>query len=126
MYRLNQEQQRVVADAAAVADATIKSQAAQVDADAAFPQQSIAATCGDASSNSSGRPIENRRRPIETRATSGSGAVTRREKAMVSIREPLLGGVRPGALDLRERRSVEGWRDAPRERGYQVKPEPTR
>jgi alkylation response protein AidB-like acyl-CoA dehydrogenase len=47
MYRLNPEQQRVVADAAAVADATIKSQAAQVDADAAFPHQSIAAL-GDA------------------------------------------------------------------------------
>ena len=43
MYRLNEQQQRVVADAAAVADATIKPQAAQVDADAAFPRQSIAA-----------------------------------------------------------------------------------
>jgi alkylation response protein AidB-like acyl-CoA dehydrogenase len=43
MYRLNQEQQRAVADAAAVADATIRPQAAQVDADAAFPHQSIAA-----------------------------------------------------------------------------------
>ena len=43
MYRLNEEQQRVVADAAAVADAKIKPQAAQVDADAAFPRQSIAA-----------------------------------------------------------------------------------
>ena len=43
MYRLNEEQQRVVADAAAVADATIAPQAARVDADAAFPQQSIAA-----------------------------------------------------------------------------------
>jgi alkylation response protein AidB-like acyl-CoA dehydrogenase len=40
---LNQEQQRVVADATAVADATIAPQAARVDADAAFPQQSIAA-----------------------------------------------------------------------------------
>jgi alkylation response protein AidB-like acyl-CoA dehydrogenase len=43
MYRLNQEQQRAVADAAALADATIRPQAAQVDADAAFPHQSIAA-----------------------------------------------------------------------------------
>ena len=43
MYRLNQEQQKIVADAAAVADAKIKPQAAQVDADAAFPKQSIAA-----------------------------------------------------------------------------------
>jgi len=43
MYRLNEKQQRVVADAAAVADAKIRPQAAQVDADAAFPYQSIAA-----------------------------------------------------------------------------------
>jgi alkylation response protein AidB-like acyl-CoA dehydrogenase len=43
MYRLNPEQQRVVADAAAVADAKIKPHAPQVDADAAFPRQSIAA-----------------------------------------------------------------------------------
>ncbi len=43
MYRLNEEQQGVVADAAAVADAKIKPQAARVDADAAFPRQSIAA-----------------------------------------------------------------------------------
>ena len=43
MYRLNDEQQRVVSDAAAVADATIKPQAAKVDQDAAFPRQSIAA-----------------------------------------------------------------------------------
>jgi alkylation response protein AidB-like acyl-CoA dehydrogenase len=43
MYRLNQQQQRIVADAAAVADAKIKPLAAQVDADAAFPQQSITA-----------------------------------------------------------------------------------
>jgi alkylation response protein AidB-like acyl-CoA dehydrogenase len=43
MYRLNQIQQRVVGDAAAIADAKIKPQAAQVDADAAFPHQSIAA-----------------------------------------------------------------------------------
>jgi alkylation response protein AidB-like acyl-CoA dehydrogenase len=43
MYRLNQEQQGIVAEAAAVADARIKPQAAQVDADAAFPHQAIAA-----------------------------------------------------------------------------------
>jgi alkylation response protein AidB-like acyl-CoA dehydrogenase len=43
MYRLNDEQQRVVSDAAAVADATIKPQAATIDQDAAFPRQSIAA-----------------------------------------------------------------------------------
>jgi alkylation response protein AidB-like acyl-CoA dehydrogenase len=43
MYRLNQEQQRVVVEAAAVADAKIKPQAAQVDADAAFAHHSIAA-----------------------------------------------------------------------------------
>jgi alkylation response protein AidB-like acyl-CoA dehydrogenase len=43
MYRLNQEQQGIVAEAAAVADASIKPQAAQVDADAAFPQRSIGA-----------------------------------------------------------------------------------
>ena len=43
MYRLHEQQARVVADAAAVADATIKPHAARVDADAAFPRQSIAA-----------------------------------------------------------------------------------
>jgi alkylation response protein AidB-like acyl-CoA dehydrogenase len=43
MYRLNQEQQGIVVEAAAVADARIRPHAAQVDADAAFPQQSIAA-----------------------------------------------------------------------------------
>jgi alkylation response protein AidB-like acyl-CoA dehydrogenase len=43
VYRLNHEQQQVVADAAAIADATIKPRAAQVDADASFPQESIAA-----------------------------------------------------------------------------------
>jgi len=43
MYRLNDAQQRVVADAAAVADAHIRPHAAQVDADAAFPRRSIAA-----------------------------------------------------------------------------------
>jgi alkylation response protein AidB-like acyl-CoA dehydrogenase len=43
MYRLNDEQQRIVADATLVADTTIKPQAAKVDEDAAFPRQSIAA-----------------------------------------------------------------------------------
>ncbi len=43
MYRLNDEQQRVVADATAVADAHIKPQAATVDQNATFPRQSIAA-----------------------------------------------------------------------------------
>lgn len=43
MYLLNDEQQRVVADATVVADAKIKPQAAKVDEDAAFPRQSIAA-----------------------------------------------------------------------------------
>jgi alkylation response protein AidB-like acyl-CoA dehydrogenase len=43
MYRLNDEQQRVVADAAAVADAEIGPHAATVDRDAAFPHQSISA-----------------------------------------------------------------------------------
>ena len=43
MYRLNEEQQRVVADAGAIADTTIKPLAARVDRDAAFPRQSIAA-----------------------------------------------------------------------------------
>ncbi len=42
MYRLNDEQQRIVFDAAAVADATIRPRAAQVDRDAAFPRESIA------------------------------------------------------------------------------------
>jgi len=48
MYRLNDEQQRVVAEAAAVADARIKPQASKVDQNAAFPRQSIAAlgACG--------------------------------------------------------------------------------
>ena len=43
MYRLNEQQQRVVTDAAALADAKIQPHAARVDADAAFPRQSIAA-----------------------------------------------------------------------------------
>ena len=43
MYRLNAIQQQVVARTAAVADAHIKPHAAQVDADAAFPRDSIAA-----------------------------------------------------------------------------------
>jgi alkylation response protein AidB-like acyl-CoA dehydrogenase len=43
MYRLNEEQQRVVAEATAVADAHIGPHAAQVDRDAAFPRQSISA-----------------------------------------------------------------------------------
>ena len=43
MYRLNDEQQRVVSDAAVVADVTIRPRAARVDLDAAFPRQSIAA-----------------------------------------------------------------------------------
>ena len=46
----------------------------------------IAATCGDASSNSSGWPIENWPRPTETRAAAGSSAVTRSETVMLSIR----------------------------------------
>ena len=43
MYRLNDEQQRIVADAAAVADAQIAPHAARVDQNAAFPRESIAA-----------------------------------------------------------------------------------
>lgn len=43
MYRLNDEQHRVVADVAAVADAHIAPRAAEVDRDAAFPRESIAA-----------------------------------------------------------------------------------
>src|SRR4051812_25978204 len=48
MYRLNDDQQRVVADAAAIAEGPIKARAATVDADAAFPRQSLAALgeCG--------------------------------------------------------------------------------
>jgi alkylation response protein AidB-like acyl-CoA dehydrogenase len=43
MYRLSDEQQRVVAEATAVADAHIRPQAASVDQHGAFPSQSIAA-----------------------------------------------------------------------------------
>jgi alkylation response protein AidB-like acyl-CoA dehydrogenase len=43
MYRLNDEQQRIVANATAVADAHIRPQPASVDQNAAFPTQSIAA-----------------------------------------------------------------------------------
>src|SRR3954452_21871145 len=43
MYRLNDEQQCIIADVTAVADAQIKEHAATVDRDAAFPRQSIAA-----------------------------------------------------------------------------------
>src|SRR3954453_14434217 len=43
MYRLSEIQQQVVANAAALADTTIAPRAAQVDADGAFPEQSIAA-----------------------------------------------------------------------------------
>ena len=43
MYRLNEHQQRIVADAAAVADADLAPRAAAVDRDAAFPRESLAA-----------------------------------------------------------------------------------
>ena len=43
MYRLNDQQQGIVADAAAVADADIGPRAASVDQNAAFPRESIAA-----------------------------------------------------------------------------------
>ena len=43
MYRLNEEQQRVVASATAVADAQIKPLAAEVDREAAFPRRAITA-----------------------------------------------------------------------------------
>ena len=43
MYRLNDEQQRIVATAAAVAEREIAPRAAGVDRDAAFPKDSIAA-----------------------------------------------------------------------------------
>src|SRR3954471_19006870 len=43
MYRLNDEQQRIVATAAAVADRDLAPRAAEVDREAAFPSQSIAA-----------------------------------------------------------------------------------
>jgi hypothetical protein len=66
---------------------------------------SSAATCGDASSNSTGRPIENWRRPIDTRASAGPGAVTRSETMMAFMRERLPGlePVTGGCLDLRTR-----------------------
>ena len=43
MYRLNDEQQRIVATAAAVAERELAPRAAGVDRDAAFPTDSIAA-----------------------------------------------------------------------------------
>jgi len=43
MYRLNNGQQKVVADAAAVADATIKPLAAKLDQNAGFPDESLSA-----------------------------------------------------------------------------------
>src|SRR4051794_35667962 len=41
MYRLNEEQQRIVADASAVAAEAIAPRAASVDRDAAFPRESL-------------------------------------------------------------------------------------
>ena len=46
MYRLKDDQQRIVEDAAVLADASIAPHAARVDRDAAFPQESIAALGG--------------------------------------------------------------------------------
>jgi alkylation response protein AidB-like acyl-CoA dehydrogenase len=43
MYRLNDEQERIVATAAAVADRDLAPRAADVDRDGAFPRNSIAA-----------------------------------------------------------------------------------
>src|SRR5262245_22097264 len=43
MYRLNEDQQRIVTDAAATADKDLAPRAAAVDRDAAFPKESIAA-----------------------------------------------------------------------------------
>src|SRR6185503_15561668 len=43
MYRLNEEQQRIVAEATAVADKDLAPRAAAVDRDAVFPRESIAA-----------------------------------------------------------------------------------
>ena len=43
MYRLNDEQQRIAATAAAVAETELAPRAADVDRDAAFPKDSIAA-----------------------------------------------------------------------------------
>jgi alkylation response protein AidB-like acyl-CoA dehydrogenase len=47
MYRLNDEQQRIAASAAAVADRELAPRAAGVDRDAAFPAESIAALGAD-------------------------------------------------------------------------------
>ena len=43
MYRLTEEQQRVVREAAAVADTSIAPHAARVDSERAFPRESLAA-----------------------------------------------------------------------------------
>src|SRR5262245_38544992 len=43
MYRLTEDQQRIVADAAAVAEKDLAPRAAAVDRDATFPTESIAA-----------------------------------------------------------------------------------
>ena len=43
MYRLNEDQRRIVADAAAAADADLLPRAAAVDRDAAFPREGLAA-----------------------------------------------------------------------------------
>lgn len=47
MYRLNDEQQRIAATAAAIADREIAPRAAEVDREAAFPRDSIAALGAD-------------------------------------------------------------------------------
>ena len=71
-----------------------------------------------------GRPIENWRRPIETRASAGPGAVTRSEMMMAVMREPIArDSSAPAARDVVNQR--RRWRDAP-VGGYQVKPEPMR
>ena len=77
---------------------------------------SSAATCGDASSNSTGRPIENWRRPIDTRAADGPGAVNLSDKVIAFMRRNNETTGEP----------ADGWRDAPRQAVYQVKPEPMR
>lgn len=46
MYRLNEDQRRIVAETAAVADAELAPRAAAVDRDGAFPKESIAALGG--------------------------------------------------------------------------------
>src|SRR5258705_6467051 len=87
---------------------------------------SIAATWGDTSSNSSGLPIENWRRPTETRATARSGAVTLKETVMVSMRVLILGCACACASDLANE-VLERADGATRQKGdYQVKPEPWR